>query len=65
MYLLMYLACTSKQRTWKKCDKTMKSTLFIRAPMIAACSPLLASPGFQYNSGCRVSFERLENVVFE
>ena len=31
MYLLMYLACTSKQRTWKKCDKTMKSTLFIRA----------------------------------
>ena len=31
MYLPMYLACTSKQRTWKKCDKTMKSTLFIRA----------------------------------
>ena len=36
MYLLMYLACTSKQRTWKKCDKTMKSTLFIRAPVIAS-----------------------------
>ena len=30
----------------KKCDKTMKSTLFIRAPMIAACPSFLASSGF-------------------
>ena len=29
-------ACAVSQPSWKKCDKTMKSTLFIRASVIAA-----------------------------